>query len=145
MKLSIKLLIILLIISIFMLIYFLSKNILASKKLKQNDYEIEITTLWGGTDEFGNLLDSGLTTKKEPVCNNTIFYETFSNELSITKDDNTIGEILKIVSLNQNTAKIEVNNEIFELKLAEKFSIHSLIQVDDGINYVYDIRIIKNA
>lgn len=130
--------IIILIIVVGIAIYFKS-NVDNVKNVK---YEIEVTAITSGTDEFGNNL-KGITQKyKYEIRNSMVFYEIYSNEWTTNKK-NTIGKIMTIKKINKEDIVIETINGLTTIEYDKENSISSLMFTSDGLNCVYYYKIIS--
>ena len=121
-------------------------------------YKMILVAKYEGYGFWGQDLGRGIKIKIFNISENDILYEPFMGGLwELNVDEEVKGEnnnmvlpllpnyrkILEIVELKKYEVLIKNKDEYYNIKYNKKFEIPSGIQVFDGINYNYYLKIIK--
>ena len=116
---------------------------------KYSGYQLFLTVEYGGYGVAGQDLGSGKYLKKYNISKGDYLFEPafggewiFSSKTQSSSFDKPHG-ILKIESFTSEGANIKIKGEDRFLLFDEEVEVSSNVQIDDGTNYSYIVKIVK--
>ena len=107
---------------------------------------LQVTPCNSGTDEFGVSVGYGEGEPRDyEIANGDVFYEDFSGTLVQNPKEsemaNMAGLLFKVVSLDEDSVTLLINQEECTVMYGEEFVVASLLEVQDGAATGYRMKI----